>query len=54
MDDLNWYALGIEADFSLSAERFIWELEQIISWRGKPRVIRCDNDPVNISAAVQA
>ena len=53
IDDFNREALGIEADFSLPAERLIRALEQIISWRGKPRVIRCDNGPENISGAVQ-
>jgi putative transposase len=28
-------------------------LKQIISWRGKPQVFRCDNDPENISGAIQ-
>jgi putative transposase len=40
--------------FSLPAERLIRALEQIIGWRGKPKVIRCDNGPENISGAVQA
>jgi putative transposase len=31
----------------------IRELKQIISWRGKPEVIRCDNGPEYISAAIQ-
>ena len=53
IDDFNREALGIEADFSLPAERLIRALEQIISWRGKPRVIRCDNGPENISGAMQ-
>ena len=53
IDDFNREALGIEADFSLPAERLIRTLEQIISWRGKPRVIRCDNGPENVSGAVQ-
>ena len=29
------------------------ELKQIISWCGKPEVIRCDNGPEYISAAIQ-
>ena len=53
IDDFNREALGIEADFSLPAERLIRALEQIISWRGKPKVIRCDNGPENVSGAVQ-
>jgi putative transposase len=37
-----------------ASERVIRELKQIISWRGKPEVIRCDNGPEYISAAIQA
>jgi hypothetical protein len=33
---------------------FTYLLKQIISWRGKPEVIRCDNGPEYISAAIQA
>jgi hypothetical protein len=29
-------------------------LKQILAWRGKPRVIRCDNGPEHISATIQA
>ena len=43
----------MEVDFSLPSERVIRELKQIISWRGKPEVIRCDNGPEYISAAIQ-
>ena len=53
IDDFNREALGIEIDFSLPSERVIRELKQIISWRGKPEVIRCDNGPEYISAAIQ-
>ncbi len=53
IDDFNQEALGIEADFSFPAERLIRALEQIISWRGKPNVIRCDNGPENVRGAVQ-
>ena len=54
IDDFNREALGIEVDFSLPLERVIRALKQIIGWRGKPQVIRCDNGPEYISAAVQA
>jgi putative transposase len=54
LDDCNREALGIEADFSLPSERLIRVLEQIISWRGKPKVIRCDNGPENVSGLVQS
>jgi len=42
-------ALGIEMDFSLPPERAVRNLDQIIAWRGKPRVIRADNSPELIS-----
>jgi len=42
IDDFNREAIGMEIDFSLPSERVIRELKQIISWRGKPQVIRCD------------
>ena len=53
IDDFNREAIGMEVDFSLPSERVIRELKQIISWRGKPKVIRCDNGPEYISAAIQ-
>ena len=49
IDDFNREALGIEVDFSLPSERVIRSLKQIIQWRGRPLVIRCDNGPENIS-----
>jgi len=53
IDDFNREALGIEVDFSVPSELVIRVLKQIIGWRGKPQVIRCDNGPEYISAAVQ-
>ena len=53
IDDFNREALGIEVDFSLPSERVIRALKQIIAWRGKPQVIRCDNGPENISGTLQ-
>ncbi len=53
IDDFNHEALGIEIDFSLPSERVIRALKQIIAWRGKQQVIRCDNGPENISARIQ-
>ena len=53
IDDFNREALGIEVDFSLPSERGIRVLKQIISWRSKPQVIRCDNGPENISGTIQ-
>ena len=52
LDDCNREGLGIEADFSLPAERVIRSLNQIIEWRGKPRRIRCDNGPEYISGTL--
>ncbi len=40
IDDHNREGLGIEAEFSLPAERVIRSLDQIIEWRGKPEAIR--------------
>lgn len=37
--------IAIEIDSSLPAERIIRTMEQIKSWRGLPRAIRCDNGP---------
>jgi len=36
-----------------SSERVIRTLKKIISWRGKPQVIRCDNGLENISGTIQ-
>jgi putative transposase len=49
LDDYNREGLGIEVDFSLSAERVIRSLNRIIEWRGKPKSIRVDNGPEYIS-----
>jgi len=49
IDDFNREGLGIEVGFSLPSERVIRALDQIIEWRGKPQVIRCDNGPEYIS-----
>lgn len=54
LDDFNRQGLGIEADFSLPAERVIRSLEQIIEWRGVPKAIRCDNGPEYISGQLLA
>jgi putative transposase len=45
LDDFNREALAIEADLSLPSARVIRTLQQVIEWRGKPRVIHCDNAP---------
>ncbi|MFB8936615.1 DDE-type integrase/transposase/recombinase, partial [Xanthomonas arboricola pv. pruni] len=54
LDDFNREGLAIEVDLSLPSARVIRSLEQVIEWRGKPRVIRCDNGPEYISAALLA
>lgn len=54
LDDFNREGLGIEVDLSLPAARVIRSLEQIIEWRGRPSVIRCDNGPEYISGALLA
>jgi len=53
IDDFNQEALAIEIDFSISSLKVIRALEQIINWRGKPKIIRCDNGPEYISSALQ-
>jgi putative transposase len=52
LDDYNREGLGIEADFSLPAERVVRSLNRIIEWRGKPLAIRVDNGPEYISATL--
>ena len=54
LDDFNRQGIGIEVDFSLPATRVIRSLEQIIEWRGAPKVIRCDNGPEYISGGLLA
>ena len=38
----------------MPSERVIRILDQIIEWRGKPALLRCDNGPEYISEAVRA
>lgn len=45
IDDFNREALTITVDSSLSAERVVRELRDVIDWRGKPEEIRVDNGP---------
>jgi hypothetical protein len=49
LDDFYRKGLGIEVDFSLSAERVIRCLNRIIEWRGKPDRVRVDNGPEYVS-----
>lgn len=44
LDDYNREGLGIEDDQSLPSAREERVLEQIIKLRGKPAVVRCDNE----------
>lgn len=53
IDDFNREGLSIDVDLSLPASRVIRSLDRIIEWRGKPKVIRCDNGPEYISAKLQ-
>lgn len=53
LDDFNREGLGIEVDLSLPALRVVRALDQIIEWRGKPDMLRCDNGPEYISGTVQ-
>ena len=52
IDDFNREVLciDIDIDFSLSSERVIRSLNEIIEWRGILTAIRCDNGPEYISA----
>jgi putative transposase len=53
IDDNNREVIGMERTSHCQQRGGIKELKQIISWRGKPQVIRCDNGPEYISAAIQ-
>ena len=45
IDDFNREGLAVDVDPSLPAERVIRALGQVMEWRGKPKVHRCDNGP---------
>ena len=53
LDDYNREGLGIDVELLLPSTSVIPSLEQIIEWRGKPHVIRCDNGPEYISQALK-
>ena len=54
LDDFNREGLGIEADFSLPAERVVRSPNQIIEWRGQPQTIRVENGPEYVSSTLMA
>lgn len=45
LDDYNREALAIKSDHSQSGNTVVTTIKEIISWRGKPNEIRCDNGP---------
>lgn len=49
IDDFNRESLAVEVDTSLPSLRVIRVLERLVSHRGKPANIRCDNGPEFIS-----
>jgi putative transposase len=49
IDDFNRELLCAQIDLSLPTDRVIKALEQVIEWRGCPKVIRSDNGPEYIS-----
>ncbi len=49
IDDFKRGALDIEVGFFLPSERVIRSLDQIITWRGKPNIIRVDTVPELVS-----
>jgi putative transposase len=53
IDDFNREALGIIPSKSITANRVVQELDQIIEWRGKPEKIRVDNGPEFIASAME-
>jgi len=50
IDDYNREILTIDVGTSITGERVTRSLEEIISWRGKPKEIRVDNGPEFTSA----
>jgi putative transposase len=51
LDDFNREALGIEIDTNLPAARIVRALDQLVTIRDKPRVLRTDNGPELIGEA---
>jgi putative transposase len=53
IDDFNREVLAIVPSKSITANRVIMELRQLIEWRGKPEKIRVDNGPEFIAEAMK-
>lgn len=53
LDDFNRELLATEIDLSLPTSRVTQALDQLIEWRGQPKVLRCDNGPEYISQTMQ-
>lgn len=53
IDDFNREVLTIVPSKSITANRVIIELRQLIEWRGKPEKIRVDNGPEFIAEAMK-
>lgn len=53
IDDFNREALNITIAKSITANRVITALEEVIQWRGKPEKIRVDNGPEFIAEALR-
>jgi putative transposase len=49
LDDYKREGLALEAGFSLPTIRVIRVLDNLLEWRDKPKVFRCDNGPEFIS-----
>jgi len=52
IDDFNREVLTISIGMSLTSERIIRELNNLIEWRGKPKQLRVDNGPEFIAQAM--
>ena len=52
IDDFNSEGLAIDLDFSLPTARVVRSLNQVIAWRGKPAMIRVDNEPEYLSGTL--
>jgi putative transposase len=53
IDDYNREALNITLDTSITSQRVIRQLEELIGWRGKPEQIRVDNGPEFLAQVLQ-